>query len=79
MPELTLHDIILAHVVDNSGGIKFTELLAKLTAIAIENSEQLPENFQDMVEETIRKSDKMKILDYTFTTLKRVKMFVYTP
>lgn len=79
MPELTLHDIILAQVVDHSGGIKFTELLTILTANATENDETLPDNFQDVVENTIRKSDKMKILDYTFTTLNRVKMFVYTP
>jgi len=60
-----------------SGGIKFTELLTLILpdvmTLKIDTTD-----FSDRLEKVIRKSDDIKILDYTWKSAKRAKMFVYT-
>lgn len=77
--ELTMEDQILAYVCSHSGGVKFVELIAELTAVACENGETISDSFADEIEAEIRKSSKMRILEFTHTDLNRAKMFVYTP
>lgn len=79
MAEYNLHTQILAHVTDNSGGMKFTELVSILTSNAVDNGVTLPDKFADEVESVIRNSEELRVLDYTWKTLNRAKMFVYTP
>ena len=77
---MTLHDAIFSIVNDESGGIKFTELIVKLCVYAYDNNaKHLIPNNPEIIEETIRKSKVMKILDYTSNYMCRQKMFVYTP
>lgn len=72
-----LHDIIVKIVDDNSGGIKFTELISVIISNHIENLDNI-ENLPDRLERIIRESKILSILEYTFRQLNRCKMFVYT-
>jgi hypothetical protein len=72
-----LHDLIVKIVDDNSGGIKFTELIATITADNHDSLDNI-ENFPDRLERVIRESKILNVLDYTFRDLNRCKMFVYT-
>jgi hypothetical protein len=75
-----LHDAIAKIVENSSGGIKFIELI---TVLASEYRHQLTETdielLPERVEKVIRESNDLKILDYTFKSYNRSKMFVYTP
>jgi hypothetical protein len=64
---------------DSSGGIKFIELLNKLIKIMYEGEYIIPENFPEKLEKLIRKNTEFKVLDYTWKSMNRSKMFVYTP
>jgi len=77
-----LRAMILFVVESHSGGIKFTELIAELVALAqkeeaLKNS--IHEDFPVLVENMIGEIEELKVLKYTWKTLNRSKMFVYTP
>lgn len=72
-------EIVIKIVNDHSGGVKFLELITDMTTKYRENFQPICDNFADRVEEIIRASDKVKILDYTYQALNRAKMFIYTP
>ena len=78
-----IHDNILNIVNDNSGGIKFTELITILLTNyrhnldGWQNDDNL-DKLSDIIEKIIRESSDMKILNYTWILMKRTKMFVYT-
>lgn len=75
-----LEQIILDIVNNHSGGIKFTTLIADLVSKHKEHEIDIDcVHFPDQVEQAIRNSSKMKILDYMWTDMNRAKMFVYTP
>ena len=73
-------NVIRQIVEDCSGGIKFTELI---TILADRYHGSLYEawNTPEEVENIIRNSgnEKLKILDYTWHSCRKTKMFVYTP
>jgi len=74
-----LHDAIKLVVNDNSGGLKFVELLSILmTKYHDKFEEQDNGEFPTIVEHVIRASTDLKILDYTWLQMERAKMFVYT-
>jgi hypothetical protein len=74
-----LHDKIKIIVNENSGGIKFVELLSELlTRYHDIFEEQDNGEFPTIVEHVIRASTDLKILDYTWLQMERAKMFVYT-
>jgi len=75
MTDKELHDQAVNIVIDNSGGIKFIELLFELIRSQIELDENLPEQ----LERVLRESSVVKVLDYTYKQLNRSKMFIYTP
>lgn len=75
-----LEKTVLDIVNDHSGGIKFTELISIIVA---KNEEEhlgldIDNDFPTVLENTIRASSKLKILDYTWQPMSRAKMFVYT-
>jgi len=72
---------ILEIVEDHSGGLKFTELLFKLFVYFHEKgkSDEIELMTPEFLEKTIKNMKELKILKFTFKTLKREKMFVYTP
>lgn len=72
--------LITKIVNDNSGGIKFTELIVNLIeAISKTDSGYEDDDIDiDSIELIIRESSDLKILDYTWHELNRSKMFVYT-
>jgi hypothetical protein len=78
-----LHELILDIVNDNSGGIKFialmTEVIFRIKEGKANGFREIPDDLDIYMEEIIRESKDMKILDYTWTKMKRAKMFVYTP
>jgi len=76
MTDKELHDEAVNIVTDNSGGIKFIELLFELI-----RSRQigLDENLPEQLERVLRESSVVKVLDYTYKQLNRSKMFIYTP
>jgi hypothetical protein len=71
---------------EHSGGMKFTELLNELIAQSFSNgvvgaafTGLTKDDFPSVVEMTIRDfGQNIKILDYTWTSMNRAKMFVYT-
>jgi ribosomal protein S6E (S10) len=79
-------DLIRRFVEDNSGGIKFMELISHLmmTILGGEDTKFIgmtkkqEESFPDRIEALIRKSKEFKILDYTWRSGIKAKMFVYT-
>jgi hypothetical protein len=78
--------LILRFVEDHSGGIKFTELVHNLMATILDPGEakyigvtkKQKEDFPDRIETLLRKSKEFKILDYTWRSQNRAKMFIYT-
>jgi len=68
---MSLYQEILEILDYHSGGIKFTELIVDLAA-------RHPVDIDD-VEAVIRESKDIKILNYTWLSVKRAKMFIYTP
>lgn len=60
-------------VEESSGGIKFVELLVKLN---IRFSLKLPG--PEKIEEIVRNTPGVKVLDYIWKSENRSKMFVYT-
>jgi hypothetical protein len=79
-----LHKNILAIVDEASGGIKFTELVCKLTELSCKNPELYAGyghdsvNWIEDIEEVCRASHVLEVLDYISKTMNRSKMFVYT-
>jgi hypothetical protein len=81
-----LTELIRKFVEDHSGGIKFTELICKLmsTILGAEDAKYIgmtkkqEEHFPDRIEALIRKSKEFKILDYTWRSENKAKIFVYT-
>lgn len=71
-----LHDAAVKLVHDNSGGIKFTELV---TLLVSQNKDLERDGFVEELETSLRTSNVVKVLDYTFHQLNRSKMFIYTP
>lgn len=73
--------LILEIIEDNSGGLKFTELLPNLiTKLINSNQSNFIEHLTpEFVEELITQTPELKILEYTFKSLNRQKMFIYTP
>jgi len=78
---INLEDLAYARVLDNSGGMKFTELVFVLTADAIKKGAPtaIIEDLPEQIESAIRRSTRLKVLDYSFPTLNRKKMFIYIP
>jgi len=83
--EPRLLNVIQLIIDENSGGMKFTELLTELAKNANTNAlRDILTDFKgneipDIVETTIRDfGGKIKILDYTWQSMNRAKMFVYT-
>lgn len=77
---MELISIIKDIVENNSGGIKFTELISILSSDYRELlSDEVLSNIAENVEKAIRSDDHLKILDYTWGSYNRAKMFVYTP
>jgi hypothetical protein len=77
--ELPIMDKIEKILDDHSGGIKFTELLGELIQIMYENEYIVPEDLPEKLEKLIREDTNFKILDYTWKSMNKAKMFVYTP
>lgn len=81
-----LIELIRRSVEEHSGGIKFTELLCHIMStilgaedtIYIGMTKKQEENFPNRIEALLRKSKEFKILDYTWRSENRAKMFVYT-
>ncbi len=69
-------EIIKRIVNENSGGMKFTELLVDLAVDQIKMKID-----PDVIEQAIRDCPDLDILDYSWDMgeVKRAKMFVYTP
>jgi hypothetical protein len=77
-PSILLEKIRII-VNENSGGLKFIELLSILmTKYHDLFGEQERSGFPEVVEAVIRNSSDLKILDYTQQSMQRAKMFVYT-
>lgn len=86
-----LEDYILEVVHQNSGGVKFLELLTDVASAALEgqvDANALDGNFPDILEETVTKMDpKVKVLRYGWCmdktgipgSIQREKIFVYSP
>lgn len=70
---------IVKVVNDNSGGVKFIDLITELMTTYRSEFEPITDDFADQIEAIIRNSNCLKILDYTYLVLNRSKMFVYTP
>lgn len=70
-----LEEYIMQIMHENSGGIKFMELLSKLL-----NRPSI-RDYADDLESYIRTqmSDRLLILEYEWISHNRIKMFVYTP
>ena len=64
---------------DNSGGIKFTQLVTELVSTLFENNKNCNIVSAEYIENLIKKSKNLKILTYTFHSLNREKLFIYTP
>jgi hypothetical protein len=78
---LSLQDLVVTIVNDNSGGIKFTELMYRILEKQHEGlilSDTHTFVTPDLLEKCIRKSRLVKILDYVWVPQNRAKMFVYT-
>ena len=59
---------------EHSGGVKFTELIVEIVS-----KKYLDIKNPDEIEKVIREMEDVKILDYTWKSMDRAKMFVYTP
>jgi len=59
---------------EHSGGVKFTELIVEIVS-----KKYLDIKNPDEIEKVIREMEDVKILDYTWKSIDRAKMFVYTP
>lgn len=68
-------------VEDNSGGIKFTALIPALIDVMETEgcSDWSKEGFIDELESIVLDHPELAVLNYTWKTLSRAKMFVYTP
>jgi hypothetical protein len=81
-----LINLIRRFVEDGSGGIKFIELVSHLmcTILGGEDAKYVgmtkkqEKCFPDRIEALIRKSKEFKILDYTWRSQIKEKMFIYT-
>lgn len=83
---MNLNETVVAIVEGHSGGIKFPELLFEVVVkiregvvddVTIEDSESV--SFPDRLEKAIQEHTDLEILEYTWRSINRAKMFVYTP
>lgn len=76
-----LHDSIKKILLENSGGVKFTQLISDLCEILTQDPEgkmlTKKDDFVEMVEKEIRQDSEFRVLKYVNTDLNREKMFVY--
>lgn len=75
MLKKTIRDIVR----DHSGGIKFIDLVGEVMSLYREQSVIINTDLSDMIEKTVKDMSDLRILEYIYEPLKRIKMFVYTP
>lgn len=82
---MNLKDLILNILHENSGGIKFTELISKIMASEYEkkvnNLEYIEEInsevFPEILERACKETPGVGVLEYVYPELRRIKLFVY--
>ena len=83
---IQLKDAILKHVQENSGGVKFIDLLTGVAAGSFEKTIDFPEgvqfgaDFPDQLLDFVRQMSELKVLEYSWDMggTKRIKYFIYT-
>lgn len=76
--EYTFEKQVLAHVEDHSGGVKLIELISEMAANAKDNGVEI-EELGSRIMKTVKESEYLEALEYTYKTLGRGKFFIYTP
>jgi len=75
---MELKKLILKIVTDYSGGIKFTELLTEIMKYHYDKEKIKEDIVPDMVMNTIYDIPELKVLEYQYVPIKRLKYFIYT-